>query len=179
VKRPAVFLDRDNTLNIDPGYLSDPGAVELFPDVPEGLARLKERGFLLIVLSNQSGIGRGYFTRKEVLAVNRKINALLPDKAAVDAFYFCPHTPEAGCSCRKPAPGLLEEACRDFEIDLGRSFMVGDKESDILLGKTAGLETVLVNRGTHKRDSQADKETASFGEAVAWILSRCPGEDNS
>lgn len=179
MKRPAVFLDRDNTLNIDPGYISDPQAVKLFSDVPEGLAGLKKRGFLLIVLSNQSGIGRGFFTRNEVQAVNSRINALLPAEAAIDAFYFCPHTPDEGCPCRKPATGLLEAACRDFEIDLSRSFVIGDKESDILLGKSAGLGTVLVNRSPEKRESQADKDASSFREAVAWVLSRFPGEDNS
>jgi len=179
VKRPAVFLDRDDTLNIDPGYLSDPGSVRLFSDVPEGLSRLKERGFLLIVLSNQSGIGRGYFTQEEAEAVNAKINTLLPGKAAIDAFYFCPHTPEEECSCRKPSPGLLDAACRDYEIDLERSFMVGDKESDILLGKYAGLETVLINRSSRKAGSQADKEAGSFQEAVEWILDRFSRKDNS
>ena len=179
MKRPAVFLDRDNTLNIDPGYLSDPDSVELFPDVPEGLARLKERGFLLIVLSNQSGIGRGYFTEKEVMSVNEKINALLPEEASIDAFYFCPHTPEAECSCRKPAPGLLEAACRDYDIDLGHSYMVGDKESDVLLGRQAGLGTVLINRSPGKRATEADREASSFAGAVDWILTHFSREDNS
>lgn len=179
MKRPAVFLDRDNTLNIDPGYLSDPDALELFADVPEGLARLKKCGLLLLVLSNQSGIGRGYYTAADARAVNAKINAILPREAAIDAFYFCPHTPEEGCSCRKPAPGLLEQACRDFDVDLNRSFMVGDKESDVLLGRQAGLKTLLLNREGLKRETEADKEVSSFREAVEWILSRFPSEDNS
>jgi len=148
----AIFLDRDGTLNEDPGYISNPDKVVLFPETGEALALLKKYGFLLIIISNQSGIARGMMTNKEVDAVNDKINNLLAEyKVQVDAFYYCHAHPdystEEECECRKPSPKLVFEATKEFNIDLGKSYFIGDAVSDIQCGKNAGIKTILVRTG--------------------------------
>jgi D,D-heptose 1,7-bisphosphate phosphatase len=148
----AIFLDRDGTLNEDPGYLSNPEMVILFPGTGKALALLKKYGFLLIVISNQSGIARGMMTAADVDAVNEKINFLLSnDKVKIDAFYYCPDHPDYNngeeCDCRKPSPKLVFEAAKEFNIDLEKSYFIGDSLSDIQCGKNAGLKTILVRTG--------------------------------
>ena len=152
MSNPAVFFDRDNTLNFDPGYLSDPNLVNLFEGVGEGIAKLKnDFNFKIIVISNQSGISRGYFTESDVLAVNEKINLILKMQfnTEIDAFYFCPFHPdfstEEESKCRKPSPLLVFKAANDLDIDLRKSYFVGDSISDIECGINANLKTVLVN----------------------------------
>ncbi|MCU7496520.1 MAG: HAD family hydrolase, partial [Ignavibacteria bacterium] len=145
----AVFFDRDGTLNLDPGYLGEAEQVVLLPGVAEALLRLKKEGFRIVVISNQSGIARGYFTAKEVDAVNRRINELLKESGVtVDAFYYCPYHPDFNtpeeCRCRKPSPQLVFMAARDFDIDLGRSYFVGDMISDVECGINAGVKTILL-----------------------------------
>lgn len=149
---PTVFFDRDNTLNFDPGYLSDPDLVRLFDGVGEGIARLKtEYKFKIVVISNQSGIARGLFTEKEVIAVNEKINSILRAKynTEIDAFYFCPFHPdfslEEDVKCRKPSPMLVVKAAKELNLDLSKSYFVGDKISDVECGINAGIKTVLIN----------------------------------
>ena len=149
---PAVFFDRDNTLNFDPGYLSNPNLVNLFEGVGEGIAKLKnDFNFKIIVISNQSGIARGYFTESAVLSVNEKINLILKKQfnTEIDAFYFCPFHPdfssEEESKCRKPSPLLVFKAANDLDIDLRKSYFVGDSISDIECGINANLKTVLVN----------------------------------
>jgi D,D-heptose 1,7-bisphosphate phosphatase len=146
---PAVFFDRDGTLNIDPGYFSDPEKLELYAGVPEGIALLKSLGFLVIVISNQSGIARGYFTSDVVDCINNKINELLKVyKTGIDAFYYCPYHPdfntEEECKCRKPSPKLVFDAAAEHNIDLKRSYFAGDSVADIQCGLNAGLKTILV-----------------------------------
>ncbi|PIQ08480.1 MAG: hypothetical protein COW71_11570 [Ignavibacteriales bacterium CG18_big_fil_WC_8_21_14_2_50_31_20] len=152
MSNPAVFFDRDNTLNFDPGYLSDPNLVNLFEGVGEGIAKLRnDFNFKIIVISNQSGISRGYFTESDVLAVNEKINLILKMQfnTEIDAFYFCPFHPdfstEEESKCRKPSPLLVFKAANDLDIDLRKSYFVGDSISDIECGINANLKTVLVN----------------------------------
>lgn len=151
----AVFLDRDGTINIDPGYIGRPEIVELFSDVPEGIAELKKLDFKLIVISNQSGIARGYFKTKDVEAVNTRINELLKkDGAAIDAFYYCPFHPEFNtpeeCECRKPSPKLVFLAAKELDIDLSKSYFVGDMISDIECGINAGIKTILIDRNANQ-----------------------------
>lgn len=146
---PAVFFDRDGTLNVDPGYLSDPEELELYPGVPEGIAELKSIGFKIIVISNQSGIARGYFTDKVVDSIHGKINQLLSVfNTKIDAFYYCPYHPDFNtpeeCECRKPSPKLIFDAASDHNIDLTGSYFVGDSVSDIECGYNARIKTVLV-----------------------------------
>jgi len=149
----AVFLDRDGTLNEDPGYLGDPEKVKLFPYTGKALSILKNKlNFKLIVISNQSGIARGLITKENVEAVNRKINNLLKiSKVEIDAFYYCPYHPEFSteeeCSCRKPSTEMVIKAAEDHNIELKKSYMIGDAISDIECGYNSGLKTVLVKTG--------------------------------
>ncbi|MBU0472606.1 MAG: HAD family hydrolase [Bacteroidetes bacterium] len=152
MSQPAVFFDRDNTLNYDPGYLSDPNLVRLFDGVGEGIAKLRnEFNFKIVVISNQSGISRGYFSEKEVVTINEKINSILKlnFNTQIDAFYFCPYHPdfssEEESKCRKPSPLLVFKAAGELDIDLTNSYFVGDSISDIECGINANLKTVLVN----------------------------------
>ncbi len=166
----AVFLDRDGTLNEDPGYLGNPDKVKLINGTGEALSKLKKNNFKLIVISNQSGIARGLITKTDVEAVNNKINELLlPYKVAIDEFYYCPAHPDYNsaeeCSCRKPSPELVLKASKDFDIEIEKSYFVGDAVSDIQCGMNAGLKTVLVKTG-YGNDSffslQKQKKFPSF-----------------
>src|SRR4030067_2782006 len=149
----AVFLDRDGTINEDPGYLGEPDKVKLFPDTGEALSILKNKlNFKLIVISNQSGIARGLITKGNVKAVNRKVNELLSNyNVKIDAFYYCPYHPEFNteeeCSCRKPSPEMVLKAADDLKIYLSKSFLIGDAVSDIECGINAGVKTILVRTG--------------------------------
>jgi D-glycero-D-manno-heptose 1,7-bisphosphate phosphatase len=149
----AVFLDRDGTLNEDPGYLGEPDKVKLFPGTGKALSLLKNRyNFKLIVISNQSGIARGLISESEVDAVNARINELLKeDKVEIDAFYYCPHHPDFSSreevECRKPSPSMIYQASSDLNIELDKSYFIGDTPADILCGINAGLKTVLVKTG--------------------------------
>lgn len=153
----AVFFDRDNTLNIDPGYLGEPEKVQLFEGVAEGIYKLKkELNFKIIVISNQSGIARGLITHEQVQLVNNKINELLEKKnTEIDKFYYCPFHPDFNrpdkTDCRKPSPKLVLQAAEEFNIDLSRSYFVGDMPSDIECGINAGLKTILIS---YKNDSE-------------------------
>ena len=147
----AVFFDRDNTLNVDPGYLGEPEKVQLFEGVEEGIYKLKnEFNFRIIVITNQSGITRGLITHEQVQLVNKKINKLLEKyNTKIDSFYYCPYHPDFNSpektDCRKPSPKLVFQAAEEFDIDLSRSYFVGDMPSDIECGINAGLKTILIN----------------------------------
>lgn len=142
--QPAIFLDRDGTLMEEVGYCADPAQVRVYPGVPEALQSLHDAGYLLILITNQSGIGRGYFTDADYHAVQAEFERQI-QPARLDAAYYCPDvTPSA---CRKPSPGMLLKAAREHSIDLARSYMVGDKASDIEAGRAAGCRTILVQTG--------------------------------
>jgi D,D-heptose 1,7-bisphosphate phosphatase len=149
----AVFLDRDGTINEDPGYLGDPGKVKLLPFVGEILSRLKnEFNYFLIVISNQSGIARGLITAEQVEQVNEKINTLLNEfKVSIDKFYYCPFHPEFStaeeCGCRKPSTEMVKKAVEEFDIDISKSFFIGDSVADIKCGMNADIKTILVKTG--------------------------------
>ena len=143
----AVFLDRDGVINVDRGYVCTWEQFEFLPGVPGALRELQDAGYLLIVVSNQSGIGRGYYSESDVDLLNQTVAEYLDSTAGVrlSGFYHCPHHPteaENGyrkhCSCRKPAPGLIHRATRDHAIDVKTSLLVGDKDSDIEAGRAAG-----------------------------------------
>lgn len=139
----ALFMDRDGTVMVDIGYPRDPDDVELLPGAPETLARLRELGLKLVIVSNQSGVGRGLVSADEAAAVHRRfVDALRAEGVELDAAYYCPHAPEDGCRCRKPSPELLERAARELDVDLAKSFMVGDKETDLEAGRRAGCRTI-------------------------------------
>lgn len=152
MKEKAVFLDRDGTINYDPGYLGDPKKLILFPDTGKALALLKNLNFKLIVISNQSGVARGIITEKDIIAVNREINAQLSKyNVQIDAFYFCPFHPdfnsEEECRCRKPSPQMIIDASKDYNIDLTISYLIGDSTADIEAGISSGVKTILVKTG--------------------------------
>lgn len=156
MSRRAVFLDRDGTLNREIGYIGDPAALELLPGVVPALADLAAAGYALVVVTNQSAIGRGHFTAAQVEAVHERLRALLAAGGVVlDGVFVCPHAPDAGCPCRKPAPGLLLTARDALDLDLGTSWLVGDSAKDVAAARAAGVRPLLVLTGWGKRDREA------------------------
>lgn len=135
----AVFLDRDGTLNQDPGYLREPSQVHLFPGVGEALRRLKDAGFLLIVISNQSGVGRGLIDPEQIPKIHRQLDALIGVCGVkIDYYGLCFHRPDQNCECRKPKPKLLLDAMKALRINPTMSYMIGDRLSDVFAGQAAG-----------------------------------------
>src|SRR5437762_11193937 len=143
---PAVFVDRDGTIMEDRDYCSDPNDVKIFPGAPEALRRLKSNGFKLIIITNQSGIGRGLFTLEQYRAVEAEVLRQLGD-GLIDATYFCPDVPGQHSTYRKPAPGMIVDATREHQIDLFRSFLMGDKEIDVECAHNAGVRAIRVRTG--------------------------------
>jgi D-glycero-D-manno-heptose 1,7-bisphosphate phosphatase len=137
----AIFLDRDGTLIKDCGYLSDPSKIDFLPGVPDALRKLKRLGYLLVLVSNQSGVARGFFTERDLKAVHDELVRLLAGQdIRLDAYYYCCHGPDDNCGCRKPKPGMALAARRDLNIDLQQSYMVGDKDSDAEFGNNFGAK---------------------------------------
>ena len=175
MKKPAAFLDRDGTLIDERGYLGDPGRIRFYPSVVPALKRLRKAGYRLVVISNQSGVGRGYFTMDTLKKVNRRFLQLLRSRGVrIDGVYFCPHLPAAGCSCRKPAPGMAKKAARDLALDVRRSFVIGDQVRDLQLARRVGATGVLVLTGAgrasrRKAKRLAAKVTSNVGTASVWI----------
>ena len=176
----TVFLDRDGTLNYDPGYLKIAGDLKLLAGVGPALARLKRAGARLVVVTNQSGVGRGMITLKDLEAIHARLQGLLEqDEAALDAIYFCPHHPNDGCHCRKPNVGMVERAVSELQLDLRRSYLIGDHARDIQLAHRVGAKAILLTSAPV--DAQAlerlkveqampDTVAKSMTEAVDWIL---------
>jgi D-glycero-D-manno-heptose 1,7-bisphosphate phosphatase len=168
--RQAVFLDRDGTLMEEVNYCAEPSQVRVFPDVSDALRELKDAGFLNIVVSNQSGIGRGYFSEAQYDAVQRELLRQIGEEL-IEAAYFCPDAPDAPSACRKPQPGMLLKAARDFGIDLARSVMVGDKTSDIECARRAGTRSILVATGYGlSQTCDPDFRANGVSDAAGWIL---------
>lgn len=144
----AIFLDRDGTINVEVDYLHEPDKLVFVDGAIEALAMLKAQGYRLIVISNQSGIGRGYFAAQEVEQLHAYMNRILrAHGAAVDAFYYCPHVEQNRCTCRKPRTGLIDRAAAEWDIDLAHSYMVGDREADVMTAINAGCGYGLVLSG--------------------------------
>jgi D-glycero-D-manno-heptose 1,7-bisphosphate phosphatase len=168
--RQAVFFDRDGTLMEEAEYCSDPARVHVFPDVADALRKLHAGGFLNIVVTNQSGIGRGYFTEAQYHAVQDELLRQI-GSGLIDASYFCPDAPGKPSNCRKPEPGMLLDAARDFDIDLTRSVMVGDKSADVECARRAGARAVLVTTGYgSKQVCEPDFKASGVLEAAEWAL---------
>jgi len=182
----AVFIDRDGTISEEVGYINHLSRFRLFPHSAAALKQLHQAGYLAIVITNQAGVARGYFSEAMVQAIHKRMTEELEASgAALDAIYYCAHHPSAGqppfrldCDCRKPKPGLLLRAARDFDIDLENSWMVGDRYSDIELAANAGVKSVLVLSGygrgewEHQRDNwaiQPDLVAEDLLEAVSSI----------
>lgn len=144
----AVFLDRDGTIILDKHYLGDPAEVELEPQAAAGLTHLASLGFRLIGVTNQSGIARGYFNMAAALSVNACVDELLAQHGvSIERWYLCPHGSDEGCSCRKPAPGLVMRAASELNLDAAHSYVIGDKLSDLELATAAGGQGILVKTG--------------------------------
>lgn len=170
-RRAAVFFDRDGTLMQDADYCDDPAKVQVFEGAADALRQLKDRGFKIVVVTNQSGIGRGYMTEDDYRAVEREFESQLGSDV-IDATYFCPHSPDMSCECRKPEPGMLLQAAEEQRIDLKKSYFVGDKDSDIECGKRTGTKTILVQTGCG-RSADQDRPNAVVPDvksAAAFIL---------
>jgi histidinol-phosphate phosphatase family protein len=180
--RRALFVDRDGTLNPDPGYINDPARLELYRGVGDALRLVHAHGELVVCVTNQSGIERGFYTHDDVARIHARLNELLArDGAHVDAFYYCPHHPDRGCDCRKPGTALFERARAEWNIDLPSSALIGDRLLDVEAGRRAGLLTALVRTPGH--EARIDRElreasvrpdliAPSFASAVLRLLAR-------
>jgi D-glycero-D-manno-heptose 1,7-bisphosphate phosphatase len=180
--RPAAFLDRDGTLVIERGYLADPADITLLPATAAALRDFAAAGWALVVISNQSGVGRGLFTLETVYAAMARLRRVLRGEGVeLDGIYFCPHRPEAGCDCRKPGIGLITRAAEDLQLDVPTSVMIGDKLLDVETARNAGMAGVLVRTGYGREEEQRlaggegptpDAIADDLGRAAAWTLER-------
>jgi D-glycero-D-manno-heptose 1,7-bisphosphate phosphatase len=178
--RPAVFLDRDGTIAEEVGYLNHASRFRMFPCVAAAIRRLNEAGLPVIVVTNQSGVSRGYFPESLVHAVNELMTKQLADAGAkLEAIYYCPHTSTENCSCRKPKTGMLDRAAREHALDLLRSFVVGDRYGDMELARNARARSILVRTGYGEGElawhaanwpAQPDFVAEDLTQAADWIL---------
>ena len=183
----AVFLDRDGTVNEEVGYLRNAADLRLIPGAGAAIKRLNDAGLLAILVTNQSGIARGYFSEEQLLEIHERLKQMLQqDNARLDAIYYCPHHPTAGnsrhtkeCDCRKPGTGLIDQASRDLDIDVKQSYVVGDKWSDVELGQRAGAHSILVRTGYGADEEgnirpdylkEPDFIAHTINEAAEWII---------
>jgi D-glycero-D-manno-heptose 1,7-bisphosphate phosphatase len=179
----AVFLDRDGTIVEDTGHLHERNKVRFLPGVDKAVRRLKENGFKVIIVTNQAGVAKGYYTEDTVREINAYVLGLLAQKGAIiDAIYYCPHHTEGvveqyrkACYCRKPNPGMLERAATDFGIDFSQSFVIGDHLTDIEAGRRVGCQTILLASAEPVRDqneitTRPDCIASNLYQAVKWIL---------
>ena len=183
MSRPAVFFDRDGTLIEERGYLDRLDLLRAFPWSGDAVRLLNRAGFATVVVTNQSGVARGLIDEPFLAQVHQEIDRRL-SPARIDAYYYCPHLPDAAvaayraaCDCRKPKPGLILRACRDLDLDPARSFMVGDRWLDVACGRAAGVRTLLVRTGHGMHEevrvppaAGADAILNNSMEAVGWIL---------
>jgi D-glycero-D-manno-heptose 1,7-bisphosphate phosphatase len=191
MSRRAVFLDRDGVLVRDVGPLTSSADIVLTPGVALGLSELQRAGFLLVVVSNQTVMARGLLNEAAVIELERQIEARIQAEGGpgLDGFYFCPHHPNAtvpelraDCACRKPAPGLLLQAAADLDIELGQSFMIGDRASDVVAGLRAGCTTIQLTTGAHLAPPievtggfearAAHHEASNLLQVAEWVLRR-------
>ena len=178
----AIFLDRDGTINHDPGYISDPGQFVLIDGAAEAIRRLNDAGYVTVVVTNQSAIARGLCTVETLHAIHNKMKILLAEKGAhIDRIYFCPHHPDGvvtelkiTCVCRKPETGMILQAQRELNIDLTQSWMIGDTTADMMLAKRAGVRSILVSTGhagsDKKYDAAPDFVAKDLAGAVGVII---------
>jgi D-glycero-D-manno-heptose 1,7-bisphosphate phosphatase len=175
----VVILDRDGTLVVDRGYLNDPAGLEFEPHAAEALRWLTEHGYRLVVISNQSGVGRGFFPLERLEAMNARLHAMVDALGVrLERIYYCPHAPDAGCSCRKPAQELLTRAAADLDFDPRRAVVIGDKESDVEFGRRAGAKTILIAAGARasgaagSRDIRPDLVCSDLLQAARALTAR-------
>ena len=151
--KKVVFLDRDGTLNVEVNYCSSVNDLTVIPEAITAVRLLKDNGFMTIIITNQSGVSRKYFSIETLDAINKKLLDIFSvNSAALDAIYVCVHHPDDNCNCRKPQTGLFIEATKDFEIDLDASYMIGDRDSDVQAGKNFGISGLLIDPNSSKQD---------------------------
>jgi len=173
-----VVLDRDGTIIVERHYLSDPEQVELLPGAAEGMRRLAEMGLGLVMVTNQSGIARGYFDENRLGEIHQRVQELLAaENVYLDGIYYCPHHPDEGCRCRKPEPGMIQQAAQDLGFLASESFVIGDKPCDIELGQREGATTLLVRTGygaqvEAEQTAQPDYVVDSLTDAARAIQSQ-------
>jgi histidinol-phosphate phosphatase family protein len=174
MRKRAVFLDRDGTISRDVHYCCRVEDFEILPTVPQAIRLLNEYGFEVVVVTNQSGVARGYFTEETLLQIHQHMRQELAEYGAqVNAIYYCPHHPDDRCDCAKPGPGLLLRAAEELGIDLRSSFMIGDAVRDVEAGKTAGCRTVLIADGLgtgRELTDLPDYIAADLLKAAEWIV---------
>lgn len=169
--RPWLLLDRDDTILDDPGYLSDPLGIVFLSGAVEGLRRFSQAGWPLVVVTNQSGVGRGYFGEQEVQSVHQRLQDLLSSEGVqLAGVFYCPHAPSDGCECRKPAPGLALSASRKLNLALCDAVVVGDRASDIELGKAISASYVAQIVCKAEPDARADGHFQSLSELAEHLL---------
>jgi D,D-heptose 1,7-bisphosphate phosphatase len=180
--RKAIFLDRDGTLNEDPGYLSDPGQLKLLPQVGESLALLKACGYLLVVISNQSGVGRGLIEHASLSLIHERLDQLLsPWNVKIDRYEFCIHHPDDECECRKPKPKLILDVAQALKIDVAQSYMVGDRISDLEAGVAArcrGTVLVKTGRGANTAIELKKVQVAFIGDSLLDVAHWIQDQEN-
>ena len=174
MSRKVVFLDRDGTIAEEVNYCRRPEDFHILPGVGKAIARLNQSGLAVVVVTNQSAMARGYLTLGTLEAIHEKMHRELAKAGArVDAIYYCPHLPEDGCGCRKPATGLFTLAAREGNFSLTESYMVGDKQIDIIAGRAIGSKTISVRTGqwqTMNGEAVPDFDALTLQKAVTWIL---------
>ena len=180
MSHPAVFLDRDGTINEEMGYINHVSRFRLLPQAGQAIRRLNEAGFKVVIVTNQSGAARGYFPASLVAEVHEHLKTLLAAAGAhLDGIYACLHAPESNCACRKPKPTLIQQAARDLDLDLSRSYAVGDRYRDLETAANAGVKGILVLTGYGQGEQeylgaaqkvQPIQVAPDLGEAVEWIL---------
>ena len=168
----GVILDRDGTIVIDRGYLGNQEGMEFAPGAAAGLQSLYQQGYRLIVITNQSGVGRGLYAIERVHEMNARLHDMVEDAGArLEKIYFCPHAPEDGCACRKPALGLMDQACSELGFEAASAVVIGDKESDIEFGRRAGAKTILINADPNRtvEGTKADRVATNLFQAALTI----------
>jgi D-glycero-D-manno-heptose 1,7-bisphosphate phosphatase len=175
--RRAIFVDRDGTLNPDLHYLADGERIELYPGVGEAIRLAHSHGFLVVCVTNQSGVERGYYTTDDVERMHTRLNTLLHREGTqIDGFYFCPHTPEHGCACRKPGTEMFERAARDFSIDLRTSAIIGDRVIDLQAGHRLSLVSALVPSPGHETETAKDVQAQAAHPEIqgsTFLIAMC------
>jgi len=179
--RKAVFLDRDGTLNEEVNYLGKLEDLHWLPRADQAIRRLKERGWMVVLITNQSGVARGYYTEQEVAAIHERLCSDLAQAGThLDGIYYCPHHPDENCKCRKPKPFLFRQAARDLDLDFLSSYAIGDKLSDLQPGEQLGCHTILLLTGhgqehlrlAREQGFQPDHIAKDLYQAVEWIIQR-------
>lgn len=178
----AVFLDRDGTLNIDTGYISDPKELVFIRGAKKAVKLLKDKSFLIYVITNQSGVGRGFFSVEKLEAVHDKmLSEFDKEGIKIDGIFYCPHHPNEKCQCRKPKPKMVFDIVNSNKINLTKSYFIGDKLIDVQTGKNAGCRTILVETGEPRIEDEEDWTQPDFVaedllEAARWILKQTKNE---